>query len=144
MKKIFQIILIFFVISCADPSKENTDLFDLIPTEPILILKYNSQKEFNSGSFNKILNSSLKIESEVIDYELINGTVLRSFHNLGKKKIRTILFSELKNINQKPIPIDSLKYNGFYIKRSKKYEKEYFHTVKNGFYIQSTLSLIHI
>jgi len=120
MKKIFQIILIFFVISCADPSKENTDLFDLIPTEPILILKYDSQKEFNSGRFNKILNSSLKIESEVIDYELIKGTVLRSFHNLGKKEIRTILFSELKNINQKPIPIDSLKYNGFYIKRSKK------------------------
>ena len=142
MKKILQIILIFFVISCADRYKENTDLFDLIPTEPILILKFNSQKEFNSGNFNKILNSSLKIESEVINYELINGTVLRSFHNLGKKEIHTILFSELKNINQKPIPIDSLKYNGFYIKRSKKNEKEYFHTVKNGFYIQSTSKLL--
>ncbi|MFL2639274.1 MAG: hypothetical protein ACJ0OB_03485 [Flavobacteriaceae bacterium] len=142
MKKILQIFLFFFITSCTQVGKENKSLVDLIPTDPILVLKYNSQKEINAQSFDNFLNKFLGLESESFQNKDVGGIVVKSFHKLGKNDIYSILFSENKNIDQEIAAIDSINYNGHFIKKSIINKKENFYVVKNGMYIESKSKLL--
>ena len=67
---------------------------------------------------------------------------LRILFLCRKNDIYSILFSENKNIDQEIAAIDSINYNGHFIKKSIINKKENFYVVKNGMYIESKSKLL--
>ena len=141
MKKLL-LVLLFFGVSC----QQNNDVksfIDLIPSNPLLIIK--NSKDFNNSlvNFNKNLNKLLLKKSDsILDYKLESESLI-SYHKIGKNEIKPISFRYFnegyyKNRNI----IDSVLYDGYIIKKIGNEEYFYFSTVKNNILIQSESKLL--
>ena len=102
-------------IGCQNEKKYNS-LIDLVPTNPLILVKYDSSissEKFNQN-FNNLIN--IKIDSVLKNYG--KDEILISYHKIGKKSIVPIYFtsSENKNNNFEKI-IDSILYDGSIIKK---------------------------
>ena len=142
MKKISLFLLLLLITNCDNGYKKELDLIDLVPTNPILLVKYKSTKEIDVKKFHKNFNSLLNYKSDSISKKLFNKPVLISYHKIGKNEIQSIIYSEQKNIINNINIQDSVKYNGFTINRILNKQNEYYNTIKNGIYIESKSKLL--
>ncbi len=138
-KKIFLLMTLIF-IGCQNEKKYKS-LIDLVPSNPLIIVKYNSSS--NTQKFNQIFNDliNIKIDSVLTNYG--KEEVLISYHKIGKKSIIPIYFtnSENKKIESKVV-IDSILYDGSIIKRVGTEKKYKFVTKKNNVTIESESKLL--
>ena len=142
MKKISLFLLLLLITNCDNGYKKEIDLIDLVPTNPILLVKYNSTKEIDAEVFHKNFNSLLNYKADSISKKFLDKPVLISYHNIGKDEIQSIIYSEQKNVINNINIKDSVKYNGFTIKRIVNEHTEYYNTIKNGIYIESKSKLL--
>ena len=141
MKRLL-ILLILFLSSCQHNNNVKS-LIDLVPTDPVLIIKNRTDLNNNLINFNNGLNQILvKNLDSITDYDLPSET-LTSYHVIGKNEIKPISFRhfiagyyENKNI------IDSIQYENHLIKKIGDEEYFYFSTVKNNILIQSKSKLL--
>ena len=141
MKKSW-IILILFLSGCQQNNNTNR-LIDLVPTDPVLLIKNNNYLEKNLINFNRNLNKILNVKNDSILSKIGNSEILVSYHKIGKNKITPIIFSK-SNTNskfQKNI-IDSIVYDRHIIKRIGNDNNFYYSTLKNGINIQSESKLL--
>ena len=85
MKKI-SILLLLFLLGCQQ-NKNSKQLIDLVPTDPLLIVKNTSFQEKNSIDFNVRLNEVLDTNIDSILHNHKDSKVLISYHKIGKDKI---------------------------------------------------------
>jgi len=142
MKKISLFLLLLLITNCDNGYKKEIELIDLVPTNPILLVKYNSTKEIDAEVFHKNFNSLLNYQSDSISKKFLNKPVLISYHSIGKDEIQSIIYSEQKNVVKNFNILDSVIYNGFTIKRIVDEKNEYYNTIKNGIYIESKNKLL--
>ena len=142
MKKISLFLLLLLITNCDNSFKKELDLIDLVPTNPILLIKYNSTKEIDVKSFHNNFNSLLNYKSDSISKKFFNKPVLISYHKIGKNEIQSIIYSEQNNVINNINIQDSVKYNGFTINRILNEHNEYYNTIKNGIYIESKSKLL--
>ena len=138
-KKIFLLMTLIF-IGCQNEKKYNS-LIDLVPTNPLILVKYDSSissEKFNQN-FNNLIN--IKIDSVLKNYG--KDEILISYHKIGKKSIVPIYFtsSENKNNDFEKI-IDSILYDGSIIKKIGTEKKYKFVTKKNNVTIESESKLL--
>ena len=139
MKRLL-ILLILFFSSCQHNNNVKS-LIDLVPTDPVLIIKNRADLNNNLINFNNGLNQILvKNLDSITDYD---SETLTSYHVIGKNEIKPISFRyfnagyyENKNI------IDSIQYENHLIKKIGDEEYFYFSTVKNNVLIQSKSKLL--
>ena len=142
MKKISLFLLLLLITNCDNGYKKEINLIDLVPTNPILLVKYNSTKEIDAEIFHKNFSSLLNYKSDSISKKFLDKPVLISYHKIGKNEIQSIIYSEQKNVINNINIKDSVKYNGFTIKRIVNEHNEYYNTIKNGIYIESKSKLL--
>ena len=70
MKKISLFLLLLLITNCDNGYKKEIELIDLVPTNPILLVKYNSTKEIDAEVFHKNFNSLLNYQSDSISNRL--------------------------------------------------------------------------
>ena len=141
MKRLL-ILLLLFLSSCQHNNNVKS-LIDLVPTDPVLIIKNRTDLNNNLVNFNNGLNQILvKNLDSITDFDLPSET-LTSYHVIGKNEIKPISFRhfiagyyENKNI------IDSIQYENHLIKKIGDEEYFYFSTVKNNILIQSKSKLL--
>ena len=141
MKKSW-IILLLILSGCQQNNNTNR-LIDLVPTDPLLLIKNNNYSEKNLINFNRNLNKILNVKNDSILSKIGNSEILVSYHKIGKNKITPIIFSK-SNTNskfQKNI-IDSIVYDRHIIKRIGNDNNFYYSTLKNGIHIQSESKLL--
>ena len=83
-------------IGCQNEKKYNS-LIDLVPTNPLILVKYDSSisaEKFNQN-FNNLIN--IKIDSVLKNYG--KDEILISYHKIGKKSIVPIYFTSSENKN---------------------------------------------
>ena len=139
MKRLL-ILLLLFLSSCQHNNNVKS-LIDLVPTDPVLIIKNRTDLNNNLVNFNNGLNQILvKNLESITDYD---SETLTSYHVIGKNEIKPISFRhfiagyyENKNI------IDSIQYENHLIKKIGDEEYFYFSTVKNNILIQSKSKLL--
>ena len=139
MKRLL-ILLLLFLSSCQHNNNVKS-LIDLVPTDPVLIIKNRTDLNNNLVNFNNGLNQILvKNLDSISDYD---SKTLTSYHVIGKNEIKPITFRyfiagyyENKNI------IDSIQYENHLIKKIGDEEYFYFSTVKNNILIQSKSKLL--
>ena len=56
MKKTLLFFLVLLIINCDSSIKKELNLIDFVPTNPVLLVKYNSTIKTNTESFNKNFN----------------------------------------------------------------------------------------
>ena len=142
MKKISLFLLLLLITNCDNGYKKEINLIDLVPTNPVLLVKYNSTKEIDAEIFHKNFSSLLNYKSDSISKKFLDKPVLISYHKIGKNEIQSIIYSEQKNVINNINIKDSVKYNGFTIKRIVNEHNEYYNTIKNGIYIESKSKLL--
>ena len=142
MKKISLFLLLLLITNCDNGNKKEINLIDLVPTNPILLVKYNSTKEIDVEVFHKNFGSLLTYKSGSLSKKFLDEPVLISYHEIGKNEIQSIIYSEQKNVINNINIKDSIKYNGFTIKRIVNEHNEYYNTIKNGIYIESKSKLL--
>lgn len=142
MKKIYLFLLILLFFSCDNSYNKEIELIDLVPTNPIFLVKYKSFKENDAKVFHKNFNSLLNSKSDSISKKFLNKPVLISYHNIGKDEIQYVIYSDSQNVLTNSNIQDSLKYNGFMIKRIINGNKEYYTAIKNEIYIESKSKLL--
>ncbi len=144
MKKILLILFTLSIINCENSYEKKTNLIDLVPTNPLLLIKYESLKDYKSETFYKNFKSVLGFNHNSISNNFIEKPVLISYHNIGKNNLKHVLFTETKNVikQKNESTEDSINYNGYIIKKLKKNNKLYYFTEKNGVYIESTEKLL--
>tara|TARA_B100000795_G_scaffold216691_1_gene170643 strand:+ start:2872 stop:5262 length:2391 start_codon:yes stop_codon:yes gene_type:complete len=144
MKKILLILFTLSIINCENSYEKKTNLIDLVPTNPLLLIKYESLKDYKSETFYKNFKSVLGFNHDSISNNFIEKPVLISYHNIGKNNLKHVLFTETKNVikQKNESTEDSINYNGYIIKKLKKNNKLYYFTEKNGVYIESTEKLL--
>ena len=141
MKKSW-IILLLFLAGCQQNNNTNR-LIDLVPTNPVLLIKNNNYSEKNLINFNRNLNKILNVDNDSILSKIGDSDILVSYHTIGKNKITPIIFSK-SNTNskfQKNI-IDSIVYDRHIIKRIGNDNNFYYSTLKNGIHIESESKLL--
>ena len=144
MKKILLILLTLSIISCENSYQKTTTLLDLVPTNPLLLIKYESIKETKSEIFYNNFKSIVDINLDSISKKFSNKPILISYHNIGKNSLQHILLTDLENVIElKNETIeDSIKYNGYLIKKLNKNNNTYYSSEKNGIYIESINKLL--
>ena len=144
MKKILLILLTLSIISCENSYQKTTTLLDLVPTNPLLLIKYESIKETKSEIFYNNFKSIVDINLDSISNKFSNKPILISYHNIGKNSLQHILLTDLENVIElKNETIeDSIKYNGYLIKKLNKNNNTYYSSEKNGIYIESINKLL--
>jgi hypothetical protein len=116
MKKI-SILLLLFLLGCQQ-NKKSKQLIDLVPTDPLLIVKNTSFQEKNSIDFNVRLNEVLDTSIDSILYNHKDSEVLISYHKIGKDKIIPIVFSKSNPIlNFRKNILDTIFYDKHVIKK---------------------------
>ena len=98
MKKTLLFILVLIFANCDSNYKKQINLIDLVPTNPILLVKYQSSKNNNTETFHKNFNFLINHNIDSISKRFLNKPVLISYHNVGKKNIQSIFFSEENNV----------------------------------------------
>jgi len=141
MKKSW-IILLLFLAGCQQNNNTNR-LIDLVPTNPILLIKNNNYSEKNLINFNRNLNKILNVDNDSILSKIGDSDILVSYHIIGKNKITPIIFSKSNRNSkfQKNI-IDSIVYDRHIIKRIGNDNNFYYSTLKNGIHIESESKLL--
>ena len=144
MKKILLILLTLSIISCENSYQKTTTLLDLVPTNPLLLIKYESIKETKSEIFYNNFKSIVDINLDSISNKFSNKPILISYHNIGKNSLQHILLTDLENVIELKNEIieDSIKYNGYLIKKLNKNNNTYYSSEKNGIYIESINKLL--
>ena len=144
MKKILLILLTLSIISCENSYQKTTTLLDLVPTNPLLLIKYESIKETKSEIFYNNFKSIVDINLDSISKKFSNKPILISYHNIGKNSLQHILLTDLENVIELKNEIieDSIKYNGYLIKKLNKNNNTYYSSEKNGIYIESINKLL--
>jgi len=144
MKKILLILLTLSIISCENSYQKTTTLLDLVPTNPLLLIKYESIKETKSEIFYNNFKSIVDINLDSISNKFLNKPILISYHNIGKNSLQHILLTDLENVIELKNEIieDSIKYNGYLIKKLNKNNNTYYSSEKNGIYIESINKLL--
>ena len=88
MKRLL-ILLILFLSSCQHNNNVKS-LIDLVPTDPVLIIKNRTDLNNNLINFNNGLNQILvKNLDSISDYD---SKTLTSYHVIGKNEIKPITF----------------------------------------------------
>ena len=98
MKKISLFLLLLLITNCDNGYKKEINLIDLVPTNPVLLVKYNSTKEIDAEIFHKNFSSLLNYKSDSISKKFLDKPVLISYHKIGKNEIQSIIYSEQKNV----------------------------------------------
>ena len=98
MKKILLILFTLSIINCENSYEKKTNLIDLVPTNPLLLIKYESLKDYKSETFYKNFKSVLGFNHDSISNNFIEKPVLISYHNIGKNNLKHVLFTETKNV----------------------------------------------
>ena len=142
MKKILLFLLPFLIINCEYSDNKKINLIDLVPTNPILLIKYKSVSKTKLETFNINFNSLINQKIDSISKRFSDGALLISFHNIGKNNLQSIIFSEKKSFYKKLKVEDSVNYNGFTINKKIIDNIEYFSTIKNDIYIESKSKLL--
>ena len=142
MKKILLFLLPFLIINCEYSDNKKINLIDLVPTNPILLIKYKSASKTKLETFNINFNSLINQKIDSISKRFSDGALLISFHNIGKNNLQSIIFSEKKSFYKKVKVEDSVNYNGFTISKKIIDNIEYFSTIKNDIYIESKSKLL--
>jgi len=144
MKKILLVLFTLSIISCENSYEKKTNLIDLVPSNPLLLIKYESLKDYKSETFHKNFKSVLGFNHDSISNNFLEKPVLISYHNIGKNNLKHVLFTEKENVikQKNESTEDSINYNGYIIKKLKKINKLYYSTLKNGVYIESTEKLL--
>ena len=142
MKKILLFLLPFLIINCEYSDNKKINLIDLVPTNPILLIKYKSVSKTKLETFNINFNSLINQKIDSISKRFSDGALLISFHNIGKNNLQSIIFSEKKSFYKKVKVEDSVNYNGFTISKKIIDNIEYFSTIKNDIYIESKSKLL--
>ena len=138
-----QLILLLLFLSSCQHNNNVKSLIDLVPTEPVLIIKNRTDLNNSLVNFNNGLNQTLvKNLDSITDFDLPSET-LTSYHVIGKNEIKPISFRHFiagyyKNKNI----IDSIQYENHFIKKIGDEEYFYFSTVKNNILIQSKSKLL--
>ena len=144
MKKILLVLFTLSIISCENSYEKKTNLIDLVPSNPLLLIKYESLKDYKSETFHKNFKSVLGFNHDSISNNFLEKPVLIIYHNIGKNNLKHVLFTEKENVikQKNESTEDSINYNGYIIKKLKKINKLYYSTLKNGVYIESTEKLL--
>ena len=132
----------FLIINCEYSDNKKINLIDLVPTNPILLIKYKSVSKTKLETFNINFNSLINQKIDSISKRFSDGALLISFHNIGKNNLQSIIFSEKKSFYKKVKVEDSVNYNGFTISKKIIDNIEYFSTIKNDIYIESKSKLL--
>ena len=141
MKKI-SILLLLFLLGCQQ-NKKSKQLIDLVPTDPLLIVKNTSFQEKNSIDFNVRLNEVLDTSIDSILYNHKDSEVLISYHKIGKDKIIPIVFSKSNPIlNFRKNILDTIFYDKHVIKKIGSENNFYYSTFKNDVFIESKSKLL--
>ena len=142
MKKTLLFFLVLLVFSCNNSFKKELNLIDFVPTNPVLLVKYNSTIKANTENFNKNFNLLINLKTDSISKRFFEDPVLISYHKIGKKNIETIVFSKVQNIRNNFKVQDSLMYSGYVINKQNIKNVDYFSSVKNGIYMGSKSKLL--
>tara|TARA_B100001093_G_scaffold238302_1_gene228326 strand:- start:15520 stop:17898 length:2379 start_codon:yes stop_codon:yes gene_type:complete len=142
MKKTLLFFLVLLIFSCNNSLKKELNLIDFVPTNPVLLVKYNSTIKANTENFNKNFNLLINHKTDSISKRFFEDPVLVSYHKIGKKNIETIVFSKVQNIRNNFKVQDSVKYSGYVIKKQNIENVDYFSSVKNGIYMESKSKLL--
>ena len=142
MKKILLFLLVLSIIKCDNNYNKEINLIDLVPTNPVLLVKYESSNKINVKTINKSFNTLINHQIDSISERFLDKPLLISYHNISKNNLQSILFTSEKNILKQHEAKDSLIYNGFIIKKEVTNNIEFFSTVKNGVYIESKSKLL--
>ena len=97
MKKTLLFFLVLLIINCDSSIKKELNLIDFVPTNPVLLVKYNSTIKTNTESFNKNFNLLINHKTDSISKRFLKEPVLISYHKVGKKNIQSIVFSRVQN-----------------------------------------------
>ena len=76
MKKILLILLTLSIISCENSYQKTTTLLDLVPTNPLLLIKYESIKETKSEIFYNNFKSIVDINLDSISNKFSNSFLI--------------------------------------------------------------------
>ena len=71
MKKILLILFTLSIINCENSYEKKTNLIDLVPTNPLLLIKYESLKDYKSETFYKNFKSVLGFNHDSISNNFI-------------------------------------------------------------------------
>ena len=141
MKKI-SILLLLFILGCQQ-NKNSKQLIDLVPTDPLLIVKNTSFQEDNSIDFNLKLNQILGTSIDSILFNHKDSKVLISYHKIGKNKIIPIVFSKSNPmLNFRKNILDTIFYDKHVIKKIGSENNFYYSTFKNDIFIESKSKLL--
>ena len=141
MKKI-SILLLLFLFGCQQ-NKNSKQLIDLVPTDPLLIVKNTSFQDDNSIDFNLKLNEVLGISIDSILFNHKDSKVLISYHKIGKNKIIPIVFSNSNPmLNFRKNILDTIFYDKHVIKKIGSENNFYYSTFKNDTFIESKSKLL--
>ncbi|MGB0487180.1 MAG: hypothetical protein ACPGJB_03975, partial [Flavobacteriaceae bacterium] len=141
MKKI-SILLLLFLLGCQQ-NKKSKQLIDLVPTDPLLIVKNTSFQEKNSIDFNVRLNEVLDTNIDSILHNHKDSKVLISYHKIGKDKIIPIVFSKSNPmLNFRKNILDTIFYDKHVIKKIGSDNNFYYSTFKNDIFIESKSKLL--
>ena len=142
MKKTLLFFLVLLIINCDSSIKKELNLIDFVPTNPVLLVKYNSTIKTNTESFNKNFNLLINHKTDSISKRFFKDPVLISYHKIGKKNIESIVFSKVQNIRNNYKFKDSTEYNGYIIKKQNIKNITNFSSIKNGIYMESKSKLL--
>ncbi len=144
MKKILLIIFTLSIINCENSYEKTSRLIDFVPTNPLLLIKYESAIDHKSDVFHKNFKSITELKPDSILNKFLEKPMLISYHNIGKNSLEYILFTEFENVLELKNEVleDSINYNGFIIKKIKTNNKSFYFTKKNGVYMQSLNKLL--
>ncbi|MGY8946349.1 MAG: hypothetical protein ACKVJS_04765 [Flavobacteriales bacterium] len=144
MKKTLLILLALSIINCENSYDKTTRLIDLVPTNPLLLIKHESVKNYKSDVFYKNFKSIISFNLDSISNKFLENPILISYHNIGKNSLEHILFTDLENVVKLEDGVleDSINYNGFKIKKLIKNNKSFYSAEKNGIYIESINKLL--
>ena len=110
MKKILLFLLVLSIIRCDNNYYKEVNLIDLVPTDPVLLVKYESSNKINVETFNKSFNTLINHQIDSISQRFLDKPLLISYHNIGKNNLQSILFTNEKNILKQHNTKDSLLY----------------------------------
>ena len=136
------IILLLSLLSCQQNNNTN-NLIDLVPTDPLLLVKNNNFSDKNLINFNRSLNKILKVNLDSILSKINESEILVSYHKIGKSTITPIVFSRSNtNLYFKKNILDSIIYDRHVIKRIGDESNFYYSTLKNNILIESESKLL--
>ena len=108
MKKILLFPLVLSIIKCDNNYNKEINLIDLVPTNPVLLVKYESSNKINLKTINNSFNTLINHQIDSISERFLDKPLLISYHNISKNNLQSILFTSEKNILKQHEAKDSL------------------------------------